>query len=73
MQVINKISNLQYELPKLNANNIAEEDLIEIKKMLAAYFANKLDSSFDTFYESESLNPDILQSLANEHNRVSIL
>jgi len=41
--------------------------------MLAAYFANKLDSSFDTFYESESLNPDILQSLANEHNRVSIL
>jgi len=41
--------------------------------MLAEYFANKLDSSFEKFYESESLNPDILKSWANEHNRVSIL
>ncbi len=72
MQAINKISNLHYELLKLYANNIAEEDLIEIKKMLAAYFAKKLDSSFEKFYDSESLNPDILKSWANEHSRANL-
>ena len=73
MKAITKISNLQNELLKLYANNVAEEDLIEIKKILSEYFAKKLDSSFEKFYENENLNPDILQSWANEHNRISTL
>jgi hypothetical protein len=72
MQTISKISNIQYELLKLYANNISEIDLVEIKKMLASYFAKKLDSAFDEFYESNKLTPEILQNWAMEHNRVSI-
>ena len=71
MQTISKISNLQYELLKLYSNNISEADLFEIKKMLASYFANKLDSAFDEFYDSNNLTPENLQNWALEHNRIA--
>jgi hypothetical protein len=71
MQSSSKISNIQYELLKLYSNNISEVDLVEIKKILAAYFAKKLDSAFDDFYDSNKLTPDNLQNWATEHNRIA--
>jgi len=37
MLTSSKISNIQFELLKLYANNISEVDLIEVKKLLASY------------------------------------
>ena len=71
MQTSTKISNLQYELLKLYSNNISESDLVEVKRILASYFAKKLDSAFDEFYESNKLTPETLQSWASEHNRIA--
>jgi hypothetical protein len=71
MQAISKISNIQYELLKLFANNVPEKDLLEVKKILVSYFSKKLDDSFDDFYKSNNLSPDDLKKWATEHNRVS--
>ena len=71
MQTSSKISNIQFELLKLYANNISDLDLVEIKKLLANYFKNKLDVAFDEFYESNHLTPEDLQNWALEHNRAA--
>lgn len=72
MQSSSNISNIQFELLKLYANNISEVDLIEIKKLQASYFGKKLDAAFDEFYESNHLTPENLQNWAMEHNRITI-
>lgn len=71
MQISSKISNIQYELLKLYSNNLSDEDVLSIKKILAEYFAMKLDSSFQIFCETNQLGPDELLSWSKEHNRVS--
>lgn len=71
MQISSKITNIQYELLKLYANNISDLDLVEIKKMLANYFVKKLDIGFDEFYNSNQLKPEDLQNWAYEHNRIN--
>jgi len=57
-----KISNIQLELLKLYANDISDLDLVEIKKLLANYFAKKLDVAFDDFYCNNHLTPEDLQN-----------
>lgn len=71
MPVENKISNLQIELLKLYSTDISESDLIEIKNILANYFANKLEQSFEEFYNNKNLTPKDLENWAYEHNRTS--
>lgn len=71
MRASSKISNIQLELLKLYANDISDLDLVEIKKLLANYFAKKLDVAFDDFYGNNHLTPEDLQNWAYEHNRVA--
>jgi predicted hydrocarbon binding protein len=70
MQTNSKISNIQFELLKLYVNNISDVNLFEIEKMLASYFAKKLDTAFDDFYESNKMTPENLQNWESEHNRI---
>jgi hypothetical protein len=44
-----KLSNLQIELLKLYANDISENSLLEIKQMLAKYFADRTSDLMDQF------------------------
>jgi hypothetical protein len=71
MQAKSNLSNIQTELLKLYSNDISDSDLIEIKKLLAQYFANKLDENFEEFYKSENLTPEELIDWSMEHNRTS--
>lgn len=71
MIISSKLSNIQTELLKLYANNVSEVDLVEIKKILASYFARKLEIAFDDYYDENNLTPDIVESWANEHNRLA--
>ncbi|MBK7871371.1 MAG: hypothetical protein IPJ74_12205 [Saprospiraceae bacterium] len=41
------LSNLQLELLKLFAQNVAEEDLIAIRQLIARYFAEKAMDAAD--------------------------
>ena len=69
MKTQSQMSNMQVELLKLYSNNISDEDLAEVKKMLAGYFAKKLDTSFDNFVSTANLTPEQLLNWSNEHNR----
>ena len=63
------LSNLQKELLKLYANDVSESTLLEIKQILAQYFADKATLAMDAFCEENNLKPEDMINWANEHNR----
>jgi len=48
------LSNLQLELLKLYAQNVGEEDLTAIKKMIATYFAEKAMNEADRIWDEKN-------------------
>ena len=63
------LSNLQTELLKLYALNVSENDLIEIRKLIGNYFANKVVDSIEEFLEKENISTETYNSWENEHYR----
>jgi hypothetical protein len=63
------LSNLQKELLKLYANNVSDETLLEIKQILAKYFAEQATSAMDEFWEGNNLTEQTMIDWTNEHNR----
>lgn len=63
------LSNLQLELLKLYSNNISEENLLEIKWLLARYFAQKATEAMDKVWEEKSLTEKDMINWTNEHHR----
>lgn len=63
------LSTLQLELLKLFARDIEDNDLIEIKKLLIQYFANKAIDSADKVWEQNKWNEQDEYRFLNEHNR----
>ena len=63
------LSNLQKELLKLYANDVSESSLIEIKQILARYFAGKATEAMDKVWEAKGLTEQKMIDWTNEHNR----
>ena len=63
------LSNVQKELLKLYANNVSDSSLLEIKQLLAKYFAEKATSAMDKFWEENNLTEQTMIDWTNEHNR----
>ena len=63
------LSNIQKELLKLYANNVSDSTLLEIKQILATYFAEKATSVMDEFWEENNLTQRDMSDWTNEHNR----
>ena len=63
------LSNLQKELLKLYANDVSESSLLEIKKILARYFAAKASDAMDEFWDENNLTEQTMIDWTNEHNR----
>jgi hypothetical protein len=54
MTVLDKpLSNLQIELLQLFSQNVSEDDLIAIKRILAKYFANKASDEMDKLWDEQ--------------------
>ena len=64
------LSNIQKELLQLYSNDISETSLIEIKKILARYFANKASSAMDDFWDEKGLSEQEMTDWTREHNRI---
>ena len=64
------LSNLQKELLRLYGNNVSDETLLEIKSILARYFAGRASNAMDDVWNKRGLNPNDMANWANEHNRV---
>lgn len=50
------LSNLQLELLKLYSTNLEKKDLVEIKRMLANYFAQRAIKEADRIWEEKGLS-----------------
>jgi len=63
------LTTLQLEMLKLFARDIEETDLIEIKKFLVKYFANKAMDLADKVWEQNNWNEQDENRFLKEHNR----
>lgn len=63
------MSNLQIELLRLYGNNISEKSLLEIKTILAKYFADKASDEMDKVWDEKGLTEQDMIDWTNEHNR----
>ncbi len=65
------MTNLQLELLKLYAHNVSDSELQDIKKMLAEYFARKVDEEMDQLWEDKGWDNNTVEGWKEEHMRVS--
>ena len=63
------MSNLQLELLKLYSTNIPEEQLLEIKRLLAAYFKEKIDEEMNQLWEKNNWSEDTISEWKQSHLR----
>lgn len=63
------MSNLQLELLRLYGNGVSEENLLEIKTILAKYFADKATDAMDKVWDEKKLTEQTMIDWTNEHNR----
>lgn len=57
------LSNLQLELLKAFSHQLSEEDLLQVKAMLAAFFANKSIEAANKVWDEEGWNQEKVDTL----------
>ena len=60
------LTNLQLELLKLYSTNLDKKDLVEIKRILAKYFAQRAIKEADKIWEEKGLSNDDMEKWLNE-------
>ena len=63
------LSNLQLELLKIYSFNISDEQLLELKSILANYFAGKVTKDVDMLFEENGWGAEKIEEWKNEHMR----
>jgi hypothetical protein len=63
------LSNLQLELLKLYATNLSEQQLLDIKRILAAYFAQEIDREMTSLWEEKDWDDSTIEAWKHERLR----
>lgn len=63
------LSNLQLELLKTFARDVSEEDVKEIKRLIAQYFSQKAIKGADQVWDKEEWDDKKVEELLNAHLR----
>ncbi|RZK15881.1 MAG: hypothetical protein EOO56_21820 [Hymenobacter sp.] len=66
-----RFSNLQLELLRLYSLNVPDEELLEIKHLLARYFAEKLSRRADQVWEEKGWTDDTMEEFLHTKMRSS--
>lgn len=69
MGAAKKLSNLQLELLKVFSFDLDETQIIEIRDLLAKYFADKATEEMDKLWEDNNWNEETIQKWSKEHMR----
>lgn len=64
-----KLTNLQVELVKLFSYQVADNQLVEIKELLAKYFAEKATEEMDKLWDENGWTTELMNDWSNEHLR----
>jgi len=62
MQASESLSNLQLELLKIYATNVSDEDLMEIKRMLAKFFMEKAIQRADEIWDERGYDNELMDT-----------
>lgn len=65
------LTNIQREVLDLFALNLPEDELREVKRVLARHFAEKATAGFDAYASAQGLSPEDTDRWAHEHRRKS--
>jgi len=60
------LSNLQLEILKLYSTNLDQRDLLEIKKILAHYFAKRAVKEADKIWDEKGLSNEVMETWLHE-------
>ncbi|GAA4414622.1 hypothetical protein GCM10023187_44350 [Nibrella viscosa] len=63
------LTNLQIELLKTFAYSLPEEQIQEIRSLLADYFLTKMDVELERLSQENQWDEQTFEGWANEHNR----
>lgn len=64
-----QLTNLQLELLKTFSYDLTESQILEIKDLLAKYFATKVTSEMDDFWDKNDWSSETIEDLAKERLR----
>ncbi len=65
----NKLTNLQHELLKVFHYELDENQLHEVRELLATYFAEKATSEMDRLWEAKGWSESTMKKWAQDHTR----
>jgi len=69
MQTSGRLTNLQVELLRMFQYDLPENQLLDIKNMLAKYFAETARNEMDKLWGNAGWSDETMQEWANEHLR----
>jgi hypothetical protein len=69
MEATKKLSNLQLELLRVFSFELSEKQLLEIRALLANYFANKVSTEMDSLFEENEWGEEKIEEWSKEHMR----
>lgn len=69
MEATGKLTNVQIELLKIFQYDLPDTQLIELKNIIAKYFAQKATEEMDKLWDENSWTNDTMEEWANEHLR----
>ncbi len=69
MSTPQKLTNLQLELLKVFSHPLSEEQLLEVKDLLATYFADKATEEMDRLWDEKGWSNETMQEWAVTHLR----
>ncbi len=69
MELSGRLSNLQIELLKLFKYNISDAQLLEIRDLLAKYFARKATEEMDKLWNDNNWNEQTIEQWGQTHMR----
>jgi hypothetical protein len=64
-----KLTNLQLELLQTFSYKLPDEQLIEIRQLLAQYFLDKVDAEMDQLWQENSWDSNTVEEWAKGHDR----
>lgn len=69
MEAVGKLTNAQIELLKLFKYDLPEKQLVEMKNILARYFADTASDEMDRLWEENNWSNDTMKEWADGHER----
>ncbi len=64
------LTNAQIELLELFKQNLRQDELVELKRLLVAFKAQRVSAMLDDLWEQNGWTEETMQEWASEHNRM---